>query len=183
MAMGKRKTEKQETLFIVAADLPRTPDHPCYEKRNEILAGDGFDPFVEDLCRKFYADKMGRPSLVPGRYFRLLLLGYFEGIDSERGIAGRGADSMSLRSFVGYGINETTDDHATISRTRRLMDLETHQEVFGWVVKVLAQRGLIRGKTVGRDATTLEANAAMKSIVRRDTQESYDELQRLAGDA
>lgn len=181
MAMGKRKTEKQESLFIIAADLPRTPAHPFYETLNEILAEQGFDGFVENLCRKFYAARMGRPSLVPGRYFRLLLLGYFEGIDSERGIAWRCADSMSLRSFVGYGFNETTADHSTISRTRRLMDLEMHQEVFGWVLKVLAERGLIRGKTVGLDATTLEANAAMKSIVRRDTRESYDEfLTRLA---
>ena len=116
---------------------------------------------------EFYAQKMGRPSLAPGRYFRLLLIGYFEGIDSERGIAWRCADSLSLRSFVGYAINERCTDHSTISRTRRLIDLETHQEVFQWVLKVLADYDLLSGKTVGLDATTLEANAAMRWIVRR----------------
>ena len=176
MAMGKRKTEKQEPLFIVAADLPRTPAHPFYRKLNEILAQSGFDPFVEGLCQQFYADTLGRPSLAPGHYFRLLLLGYFEGIDSERGIAWRCGDSLSLRSFVGYAINETAVDHSTISRTRRLIDLETHQEVFTWVLKLLAREGLVRGKTVGIDATTLEANAAMKSIVRKDSGQSYDEF-------
>lgn len=181
MAMGKRKTNRQEPLFIVAADLPRTPAHPFYQKLNEILAQDGFDPFVEGLCQKFYADTLGRPSLAPGHYFRLLLLGYFEGIDSERGIAWRCGDSLSLRAFVGYAINETAVDHSTISRTRRLIDLETHQEVFTWVLTLLAREKLVRGKTVGIDATTLEANAAMKSIVRKDSGQSYDEfLQGLA---
>src|ERR1035437_3264641 len=130
MAMGKRKTNRQEPLFIVAADLPRTPAHPFYAKLNEILAQDGFDPFVEGLCQKFYADTLGRPSLAPGHYFRLLLLGYFEGIDSERGIAWRCGDSLSLRAFVGYAINEAAVDHSTISRTRRLIDLGTPQEGF-----------------------------------------------------
>jgi transposase len=176
MAMGKRKTEKQETLFILAADLPRTPAHPFYEKLNQILGANGFDPFVEERCGKFYAETLGRPSLVPGRYFRLLLLGYFEGIGSERGIAWRGADSLSLRAFAGYEFGEAMADHSTISRTRRLIDLETHQEVFIWVLKLLAREGLVSGQTVGIDATTLEANAAMKSIVRKDSGQSYDEF-------
>ena len=181
MAMGKRKIEKQEPLFIVATELPRTPAHPFYRKLNQILAKKGFDPFVEELCQKFYADTLGRPSLAPGRYFRLLLLGYFEGIDSERGIAWRCGDSLSLRSFVGYAINELAADHSTLSRTRRLIDLETHQQVFTWVLGVLAGEKLLRGKTVGIDATTLEANAAMKSIVRNDSGQSYDKfLQGLA---
>jgi transposase len=181
MAMGKRKTVKQEALFIVAANLPKTPAHPFYQRLNLVLAENGFDAFVEGLCQKFYHDSMGRPSLEPGRYFRLLLIGYFEGIDSERGIAWRCADSSSVRSFVGYAIDEAATDHSTISRTRRLIDLETHQEVFTWMLKVLAQHDLIGGKTVGVDATTLEANAAMRSIIRRDTKESYDEfLTRLA---
>jgi transposase len=179
MAMGKRKAEKQERLFIAAADLPRVASHPFYEKLNQVLAADGFDAFVEGLCQKFYAPTMGRPSLQPGRYFRLLLLGYFEGIDSERGIAWRCGDSLSLRAFVGYALQETTVDHSTISRTRRLIDLETHQEVFNWVLTLLAKRGLVKGKTVGIDATTLEANAAMRSIVRNDTGASYDQF--LAG--
>jgi transposase len=136
---------------------------------------------VEGLCQKFYADKMGRPSLEPGKYFRMLLLGYFEGIDSERGIAWRAADSLSVRAFLGYLLDEPAADHSTISRTRRLVDLETHHAVFTWVLGVLAGHELIDGKTVGVDATTLEANAAMRSIVRRDTGESYQEfLTRLA---
>jgi len=174
--MGKRKRERQEPLFLVASDLPKTPAHPFYAKLNEVLAGWRFDELVEELCRPFYAEVMGRPSLAPGVYFRLLLLGYFEGIDSERGIAWRCADSLSLRAFVGYGIDEAVADHSTISRTRRLIDVETHQAVFTWVLKVLADYDLISGKTLGVDATTLEANAAMRSIVRRDTKETYSEF-------
>jgi transposase len=176
MAMGKRKTDPQQPLFVPAACLPQSAAHPFYAKLNEVLAGWKFDSFVEGLCGKFYADKMGRPSLAPGKYFRLLLVGYFEGIDSERGIAWRCADSLSLRSFVGYAIDEPATDHSTISRTRRLIDLETHREVFAWVLKVLADYDLISGKTAGIDATTLEANAAMRSIVRKDTKQNYQEF-------
>jgi len=135
-----------------------------------------FDEFAEKECAKFYAEKNGRPSLTPGIYFRLLLVGYFEGIDSERGIAWRAADSLGLRKFLGISIDEQTPDHSTISRTRRLMDLETHRKVFFWILEVLRDQGLVKGKTVGIDATTLEANAAMRSIVRRDTGESYEEF-------
>ena len=173
MAMGRRKKQRQQPLFIAAADLPQSAAHPFYAKLNEVLAGWKFDAFVEELCAKFYAEKLGRPSLAPGIYFRLLLIGYFEGIDSERGIAWRCADSLSLRAFVGYEINEVSADHSTISRTRRLIDLETHQQVFQWVLKVLADYDLVSGKTVGVDATTLEANAAMRSIVRKDTKQNY----------
>lgn len=181
MAMGKRKNESQAPLFVVADDLPRTPGHPFYQKVNEVLAASRFDSFVEELCQKFYAKTMGRPSLEPGKYFRMLLLGYFEGIDSERGIAWRVADSLSVRSFLGYALDEPAADHSTLSRTRRLIDLETHGAVFTWVLKRLAEHDLIDGKTLGIDATTLEANAALRSIVRRDTQESYQEfLTRLA---
>jgi len=124
---------------------------------------------------------MGRPSLAPGRYFRLLLIGYFEGIDSERGIAWRAADSLGLRGFLGVGLNQMPPDHSTISRTRRLIDVETHEAVFGWVLKLLAEKGLLKGKTVGVDGTSLEANAALRSIVRRDTGEGYQKfLTRLA---
>jgi transposase len=181
MAMGKRKTCRQEPLFLAATDLPRTPAHPFYERLNQILGEHQFDPFVEGLCQPFYAEVLGRPSLEPGKYFRFLLLGYFEGIDSERGIAWRLADSFSLRAFVGYTQYELTADHSTLSRTRRLIDLETHSEVFQWVLTLLAKEGLIQGKTVGVDATTLEANAALRSIIRRDTKETYEEfLTRLA---
>jgi transposase len=177
MAMGRRKSHTQSPLFVIASDLPRSAAHPFYNRLNHVLAEGGFDPFVEELCAKFYnAKPVGRPSLEPGKYFRLLLLGYFEGIDSERGIAWRCADSLSLRAFVGYGLDEMATEHSTISRTRRLIDLETHQAVFTWVLKLLAQNQLLKGKTVGIDATTLEANAAMRSIVRNDTGESYEQF-------
>jgi transposase len=176
MAMGKRKTCRQQPLFLAAADLPRTPAHPFYERLNEILSQHRFDPFVEEVCQPFYATVLGRPSLEPGKYFRALLLGYFEGIDSERGIAWRVADSFSMREFVGYDRYELTADHSTLSRTRRLIDLETHSQVFQWVLTLLAKEGLIEGKTIGVDATTLEANAALRSIIRRDTEETYEEF-------
>jgi transposase len=176
MAMGKRKNHTQQPLFISTADLPRTAAHPFYTKLNEALAAGDFEPLVEGLCAGFYADKMGRPSLEPGRYFRLLLIGYFEGIGSERGIAWRCADSQSIRSFVGYALDEAGADHSTISRTRRLIDLETHQQVFQWVLKMLANNDLLSGRTVGVDATTLEANAAMRSIVRKDSKQNYQEF-------
>ena len=138
------------------------------------MAEKGFDRYAEAECATFYAKKMGRPGLAPGVYFRCLLLGYFEGIDSERGIAWRAADSLSLRDFLGIPASKLTPDHSTISRTRRLIDLETHQDVFNWVLGVLDAAGLVKGKTIGVDATTLEANAAMRSIVRRDDGRSYD---------
>jgi transposase len=176
MAMGKRKSEQQQPLFVAATNLAQSAAHPFYAKLNEVLAGWKFDPFVEGLCAKFYDEKIGHPSLAPGKYFRLLLIGYFEGIDSERGIAWRCADSLSLRAFVGYALDEKSTEHSTISRTRRLIDVETHREVFQWVLKVLADYDLVSGKTVGIDATTLEANAAMRSIVRKDTKQNYQEF-------
>ena len=180
MAMGKRKG-RQGGLWIATSDLARSPGHPFYERLNRLLAEHGFDAFVEEQCRSFYAERMGRPSLPPGAYFRLLLIGYFEGIESERGIAWRVADSLTLREFLGLSLSEAPPDHSTISRNRRLIDVETHQEVFAWVLTVVGKEGLLRGQTIGVDATTLEANAAMKSIVRRDTGESYGEfLRRLA---
>ncbi|HEV2200771.1 MAG TPA: transposase [Bryobacteraceae bacterium] len=146
-----------------------------------MSAGEKFDQHVEAICERFYADEVGRPGLAPGIYFRLLMVGYFEGIDSERGIAWRASDSLSIRSFVRIALDESVPDHSTISRTRRLMDVETHQAVFQWVLAVLAENKLLKGTTIGVDATTLEANAALRSIVRRDTGEKYDEfLTRLA---
>jgi transposase len=177
MAMGTRKQrDKQEGLWIAHTELASAPGHPFYQKLNELLEAERFDEFVEERCAKFYAAKYGRPSLTPGIYFRSLLIGYFEGIDGERGIAWRLADSLALRRFVGIGLDEYTPDHSTISRTRRLIDLDTHREVFRWVLGVLADRGLLKGQRIAIDATTLEANAAMRSIVRRDTGESYDEF-------
>jgi transposase len=143
---------------------------------NQLLAGHHFDDFVEGQCQSFYSEIMGRPGLPPGMYFRLLLIGYFEGIDSERGIAWRAADSFALRDFLGVGLEDAPPDHSTISRTRRLIDLETHRAVFTWVLQCLSTAGLVKGKTIGIDATTLEANAALRSIVRRDSGERYQEF-------
>lgn len=161
-------------MWVASSDLPRSTGHPFYERLNRILDEAGFDAFVEEQCAKFYAEGVGRPSLAPGRYFRLLLLGYFEGLDSERAIAWRAADSLSLRQFLDVALDEMPPDHSTVSRTRRRIDLETHQAVFTWVLQQLADAGLVKGKTVGIDATTLEANAALRSIVRRDSGESYE---------
>jgi transposase len=182
MAMGTRKDqEQQEELWIPHDALAKGAGHPFYQRLNQLLEESRFDKFVESRCRPFYAAKRGRPSLVPGVYFRLLLIGYFEGIDSERGMAWRAQDSLALRRFLRVGLNETPPDHSTISRTRRLIDLETHREVFAWVLQLLAEKGLLKGQTLGIDATTLEANAALRTIVRRDTGEGYQEfLKRLA---
>ena len=176
MAMGKRRTERQEELWIAAGQLPQAPGHPFYRRLNGLLAESGFDPFVEELCLKFYHDELGRPSIPPGVYFRMLLIGYFEGIDSERGIAWRCDDSRTLRDFLGYDPKDLTPDHSSLSRIRLRIDLQTHGEVFAWVLKLLAAKGLLKGKTLGVDATTLEANAAMRSIVRRDTGDGYNEF-------
>ena len=175
MAMGTRR-EHQEELWIPTCSLARPGGHPFYQRLNQLLAEHDFDRFVEGLCRRFYAAVMGRPGLAPGIYFRLLLVGYFEGIDSERGIAWRAGDSLSIREFVGVPLDEGAPDHTTISRTRRLIDLETHRQVFAWVLELLADAGLVKGKRIGIDATTLEANAALRSIVRRDNAESYEEF-------
>ena len=170
--MGTREDE-QASLWIATSDLPTSPGHPFYTRLNAVLDAADFDRFVEGQCRAFYAPVMGRPSLAPGRYFRLLLVGYFEGIDSERGIAWRATDSLAVRSFLGLPLPDAPPDHSTIARTRRLIDLETHRAVFTWVQVRLVKAGLLQGKTVAIDATTLEANAAMRSIVRRDTGQSY----------
>ena len=181
MALGRRKPV-QQPLFVSTADL-NVRQHPFYEAVNKVLDAHHFDTFAEQLCAKFYDDgkQGGRPGLPPGVYFRCLLVGYFEGIDSERGIDWRCNDSGSLKLFLGLPIDRPAPDHSTISRTRRLIDLETHQAVFQEILKVLANHGLVAGRTVGVDSTTLEANAAMRSIVRRDTGEGYREfLTRLA---
>jgi transposase len=163
-------------LWVVTADLPKSPGHPFYARLNALLDAHAFDRFVEKTCRRFYAPRMGRPSLTPGRYFRLLLLGYFEGLDSERGIAWRATDSLAIRSFLGLGVHDAPPDHSTISRTRRVIDLETHRAVFTWVQERLVEADLLKGKTIAIDGTTLEANAAMRSIVRRDTGDTYQEF-------
>jgi transposase len=181
MAMGKRKRDRQPAMWVPTTDLPTAASHPFYRRLNQLLRDYGFDDFAEAQCASSYAETIGRPGLPPGIYFRLLLIGYFEGIDSERGIAWRAADSLALRDFLGVGLEDAPPDHSTISRTRRLIALETHRAVFTWVLQCLSTAGLVKGKTIGIDATTLEANAALRSIVRRDTGESYEEfLTRLA---
>jgi transposase len=181
MSLGRRAPrQKQEPIWIEAATLATPAGHPFYQRLNRLLDEHEFDSFAEEACKRFYA-RTGRPGLAPGVYFRLLLIGYFEGIDSERGIAWRAGDSLTLRSFLEIGLEETTPDHTTISRTRRLIDVETHRGVFRWVLGVLAEEGLMRGNTVAIDGTTLEANAALRSIVKWDTGETYEEfLKRLA---
>jgi transposase len=177
MAMGTRKhRQRQEPLWVTQSELAAGPGHPFYERLSSLLDAEKFDEFVEKKCAQFYAEHNGRPSLPPGIYFRALMIGYFEGIDSERGIAWRIADSLGLRRFLQIGLDESTPNHSTISRTRRLIDLETHRKVFGWVNALLADRGLLKGKMVGIDATMLEANAAMRSIVRRDNGQKYEEF-------
>ena len=182
MSLGsRRRRQRQKDLFLTASDLPRSTAHPFYSKLNALLDEHGFDAHAEALCARFFAETLGRPSLAPGVYFRCLLIGYFEGLDSERAIAWRIADSLSLRRCLDYELDETTPDHSTLSRTRRRLDLEAHRAVFGWALALLTREGLLAGGTVAVDATTLEANAALRSLVRRDTGEGYEEyLRRLA---
>ena len=176
MAMGTRKKrERQEEFWVVSSEVVDTPAHAFYDRLNQVLEQHHFDRNVEQLCKRYYKGRKGRPSITPGVYFRSLLLGYFEGIDSERGIAWRLADSLSMRKFIAYSLTEETPDHSTISRTRRLYAVETHKAVFRWVLKILGEEGLVEGKTVSIDATMLEANAALRSLVRRDNGQEYND--------
>jgi len=175
MAMGRRPRESQQALFVSADRLPLGEGHAFYEGLNRLLDGSGFDRAVEALCEPFYEshEKRGRPSIPPGVYFRMLLVGYFEGIGSQRGIAWRCGDSLSLRKFLGVPLTEPTPDHSSLTRVRDRLPLEVHQQAFELVLAIAAEHGLLRGKTIAVDSTTLEANAAMKSIVRRDTGKDY----------
>ena len=184
MSMGHRKPESQGQMFIAIGDLPAAAGHPFYETLNKALRAMDFDRRVEELCRRFYEASIGRPGIPPGVYFRLLMIGYFEGIDSERGIAWRVADSLSLRGFLGYDLAQSTPDHSSLSRIRGRLDSETHAAIFQMILLALREAGLVKGKTIGVDGTTLEANAALRSIVRRDTGQSYqDYLTQLAQSA
>ena len=175
MALGRQKSERQAALWIATEQIAKGPGHPFYVRLNAVFAEGGFDRWVEKRCQRFYA-KEGRPGIPPGVYFRMLMIGYFEGLDSERGIAWRCADSLALREFLGYELTEATPDHSTLSVIRNRIDVETHEEVFGWILEHLDEQGLIKGKTIGVDATTLEANAALRSLVRRDTGVGYQEF-------
>jgi len=183
MAMGRRKPEQGE-LWIATQELPTSPGHPFYRKLNGLLAEAAFDRFVEELCAPHYAEHQGRPSIPPGVYFRMLLIGYFEGLDSQRGIAWRCSDSRSLQEFLGFLPTQTTPDHSTLTVIRQRLPEVAHEQVFAWVLGLAQKKKLLAGKTVATDATFLEANAAMKSIERKDTGEDYKAyLKRLAKDA
>jgi len=173
MSMGRRPSEHQASLWVPTTELPQSPGHVFYEKLNRLLAEAGFDRHVEDLCREHYADGVGRESVPPGVYFRMLLVGYFEGLDSQRAIAWRCSDSLALRDFLGVPLREATPDHSSLTRIRQRLPLDAHEQVFTFVLRVAHDKKLLRGKTVAVDATTLEANAAMRSIVRKDTGEAY----------
>jgi transposase len=180
MALG-RQGERQTELMVGWAELPRSPGHAFYDHLQAVLLEAGFDGFAEARCAPYYARKRGRPSLPPGRYFRLHLIGYFEGIDSERGLEWRCADSLSLREFLRLGTIEPVPDHSWLSKTRSRLPLEVHEAIFTWVLQRLHEHGLIQGERIGIDASTMEANAALRTIVRRDSGESYRAmLERLA---
>src|ERR1700691_1506445 len=168
MAMG-RSDAVQGDLLATWAEMPRSPGHAFYDRLQDLLREAGFDAFVEGVCKPYYAPRMGAPSLPPGRYFRMHMIGYFEGIDSERGIAWRCADSFSLRDFLRLSNREKVPDHSWLSRTRSRLPHEAHETVFGWVLKLVAERGLVKGERIGIDGSTMEANAALRQIVRRDT--------------
>src|SRR3954451_16235326 len=175
MAMARRREERQESLFVATDRLPKAAGHPFYQRLNGLLAEARFDAWVEGRCRQYYEtdEARGRPSIAPGIYFRMLLVGYFEGIDSQRGIAWRCADSLGLRQFLGLSLDEPSPDHSTLTNTRKRLPAEVFEEVFQFVLAIAALKGLLAGKVVGVDSTTLEANAAMKSIVRKDTGEDW----------
>ena len=180
MALGRRKG-KQESLWVAGKDLPRSAGHPFYAALEQVLVAGDFDRFVEDLCSEHYAKRQGRPSIPPGRYFRMLFVGYFEGITSQRGIAWRCQDSLSIRDFLGLGPTERSPDHSSMTVIRKRLPFEIFEAVFRFVLECAQEHGLLKGKTVAVDATFLEANAAMKSIVRRDTGENWGEyIRRLA---
>src|SRR5271157_1650032 len=175
MAMG-RSEGVQGDLMATWAEMPRSPGHAFYDRLQELLRGAGFDAFVEGVCRPYYAPRMGAPSLPPGRYFRMHMIGYFEGIDSERGIAWRCADSFSLRDFLRLSNRDKAPDHSWLSCTRSRLPHEAHEKVFGFVLRLVAEHGLVKGERIGVDGSTMEANAALRTIVRRDNGESYREM-------
>ncbi len=177
MALGKRKDEQQE-MWVATTSLPKSQGHVFYRKLNQLLAETDFDRAVEGICQPYYHSHIGRPGIPPGVYFRMLLVGYFEGLGSQRGIAWRCSDSLSLRDFLGVPLPEDTPDHSSLTRVRDRLPLEVHTAVFQLALKLTAEAGLLKGKTVAVDSTTLEANAAMKSIVRRDTGEDWNEYLR-----
>ena len=180
MAMGRQK-DGQGDLMVSWSEMPRSPGHVFYDRLQSVLIEGGFDAFAEASCRPYYAVRMGAPSVPPGRYFRMHLVGYFEGIDSERGLEWRCSDSLSLRAFLRLGSRDRVPDHSWLSRSRTRLPHEVHAAVFDWVLVLIAEAGLIKGERIGVDASTMEANAALRNIVRRDNGEGHREmLERLA---
>jgi transposase len=176
MSLGRQK-DRQSDLLLTWRELPRSAGHPFYDQLQDVLKTTDFDQFIEDLCNSYYSSSArGRSSLPPGRYFRMLLVGYFEGLDSERGIEWRCADSLSLREFLLLSTRETVPDHSWLSKTRSRLPLEVHEAVFAWVLKQLAEHGLVKGERIGVDTSTMEANAALRAIMRRDSGEGYREM-------
>ena len=175
MAM-RREAEVQGDLVVTWAEMPRSPGHAFYDRLQKLLTEAGFDAFVETTCKPFYAPRMGAPSLPPGRYFRMHMIGYFEGIDSERGIVWRCSDSLSLREFLRLASRDKVADHSWLSKTRSRLPHEVHEKVFGWVLAVVAERGLVKGERIGVDGSTMEANAALRTIVRRENGETYRQM-------
>jgi transposase len=182
MSIGKRPEKREQDLWVPTQDLARAPGHPFYRALNKLLREEQFDRHVEELCAPHYGEG-GRPSIPPGTYFRMLFVGYFEGLDSQRGIAWRCADSLSLREFLGLDLRDRSPEHSSLTRIRQRLPLELHQEVFSFVVGIAMRRGLLKGKRAGIDSTILEANAAMKSITRKDSGEAWKEyVRRLAAE-
>ena len=169
----RRETGSQGDLVVTWAEMPRSPGHAFYDRLQNLLIEAGFDAFVEEVCKPYYAPRLGAPSLPPGRYFRMHMVGYFEGIDSERGIVWRCSDSFSLRDFLRLANRDKVPDHSWLSKTRSRLPHEAHEKVFGWVLNLVAERGLVKGERVGVDGSTMEANAALRTIVRRDSGETY----------
>lgn len=182
MGMGRRPTERQQELWVPTQRMAAAPRHVFYEQLNRLLADAGFDAWIEARCREFYCES-GRDSIPPGTFFRMVFIGYFEAIDSQRGIAWRCEDSLSLRKFLGYASHEETPDHSSLSRIRWRLPKEVFDEVFQFVLRIVDEHKLLDAQTVGVDSTTLEANAAMKSIVRRDNGDDWKAyLTRLAAE-
>src|SRR4249920_3541851 len=175
MAM-RREDGVQDDLVATWTEIPRSPGHAFSARLQALLKEAGFDVFVEDICKPYYAARMGAPSLPPGRYFRLHMVGYFEGIDSERGIVWRCSDSLSLREFLRLANRDKVPDHSWLSKTRSRLPHEVHEKVFTWILKLVAERGLVKGERIGVDGSTMEANAALRTIVRRDNGETYREM-------
>ena len=175
MSMGRKSDQvTTEDLFISYSDVPKGPSHRFFSRLDRILRKHDFDAFCEEVCAPYYAEIMGRPSIPPGVYFRMLMIGYFEGIKSERDIAWRISDSKSLVGFLGYKVTEATPDHSSLSRIRHRLPLEAHLAVFAKVLEILKKEKLLKGKKIGVDASTVEANAAIRSIRRKIDGKRYE---------